>query len=272
MKKFLAFVLILLFIILAWFGWKWYKNTMLCCDNTVQTETKENVPPLTKPVKYGPLVYNWNSDKPVTNDLWLNKKKEIQSADGEGKILRILGPYYKDETNTTSFENLGLARADAVRQMLSDSIAMSRMEIDSKLILNSEDAKTASFGGTILEWKVRNENIQEVDNKTLIYFPYNSTKKLENENINDYLKNIVEQLKNNEKTIDITGHTDNKGDPGYNMKLGLDRAKTIRSILIKLGIAGERISVGTEGENSPIASNDTEEGMEKNRRVELEIN
>ncbi len=69
----------------------------------------------------------------------------------------------------------------------------------------------------------------------------------------------------------LIGHTDNKGRPSYNMKLGLDRAKAIKSILVKLGIASNRISVGTEGENSPIETNDTEKGMEKNRRVELVI-
>jgi len=269
MKKFLALLLFLLFIVLAWFGWQWYKNNILCCETITPIETKENVAP--RVVKFGPLVYDWNSEKPITSKLWPTKKREIQGANGEGKVLRIIGPYYRYESNSTSFKNLGLARADAVRQILSDSIAMDRMEIDSKLIPDSEIAKTAPFGGTVLEWKIRNENIQEVDNKTLIYFPYNSTKKLENENINNYLKSIADNLKSNKKTVSLTGHTDNKGRPGYNMKLGLNRAKAMRRILENLGVERNRISVGTEGENNPITSNDTEEGRQKNRRVELEI-
>ncbi|MCL4134328.1 UNVERIFIED_CONTAM: hypothetical protein GTU68_026011 [Idotea baltica] len=55
------------------------------------------------------------------------------------------------------------------------------------------------------------------------------------------------------------------------MRLGFERAKSIKSILVSLGIADNRISVGTSGENEPLAPNDTEEGMKKNRRVELEI-
>ncbi len=269
MKKFLALLLFLLFIVLAWFSWQWYKNNILCCPITSPIETKENV--TRKVVKFGPLVYDWNSEKPITSSLWPDKKNEIQGANAEGKILRIVGPYYKDEINNTSFENLGLARADAVRQILSDSIVIDRMEIDSKLIPDSEIAKIGSFGGTILEWKIRNENIQEVDNKTLVYFPHNSTKKMENENISNYLKGVADNLKSNEKTVSLTGHTDNKGRPGFNMKLGLNRAKAMKKILVSLGVASNRISVGTEGENNPIASNDTEEGMQKNRRVELEI-
>ena len=269
MKKILALLLVLLFIILAWFSWMWYTNNILCCETPPPAETKEIATP--KVVKFGPLVYDWNSEKPITSSLWPDKKNEIQGADAEGKILRIIGPYYKDEVNNTSFENLGLARADAVRKILSDSIAMDRMEIDSKLMADSEIAKTAHFGGTVLEWKIRNENIQEVDNKTLIYFPYNSTKKLENDNINEYLRNVADNLKTNEKTVSLTGHTDSKGNQGSNMQLGLNRAKSVKKILVTLGIAGNRISVGTEGANNPIASNDTEEGRQKNRRVELEI-
>ncbi|MCL4122501.1 UNVERIFIED_CONTAM: hypothetical protein GTU68_039749 [Idotea baltica] len=55
------------------------------------------------------------------------------------------------------------------------------------------------------------------------------------------------------------------------MTLGLKRAKGIKSILVNLGIEANRISVGTEGENNPITTNDTDEGRQKNRRVELVI-
>ncbi len=269
MKKFLALILFLLFILFAWFGWQWYKNTILCCDDTVQKEVKETVIP--EVVKYGPLVFDWDSGKPITNDLWPDKKNEIQSADAEGKILRIVGPYYKEEINNTTFENLGLARADALKQMLSDSIPIDRMEIDSKLMSNLADAKTKPFGGTILDWKIRNENIKEIDNKVLIYFPYNSSQKLENENITNYLNSVAKSLKDNKKTLTLTGHTDNKGQPAYNKWLGEKRANAIKNILIKLGVGADRISVASQGEAQPIATNDTEDGMQKNRRVELEI-
>ena len=269
MNKILAFLLAIAFIILAWFGWGWYKQNIACCNETVE-EVKEAIVP--EVVKYGPLVYNWNSGKAITNDLWPAKKQEIQSADAEGKTLRIVGPYFKDEVNNTSFENIGLARADAVRQILSDSIPLDRMEIDSKLMDDLDDMKTKPFGGTVLDWEVRNENIKEIDNKTLIYFPYNSTKKLENKNINDYLASVAESLKGNKKTVTLSGHTDNKGKPSYNKRLALNRTKTIKAILVKLGIAADRISTTSFGEEKPIETNDTEEGRQKNRRVELEIN
>jgi len=268
MKKILALLLVIAFIILAWFGWGWYNQNIACCNDTVVEEEEAIIPEV---VKYGPLVYDWDSGKAITNDLWPAKKQEIQSADAEGKILRIVGPYFKGEVNNTSFENIGLARADAVRKILSDSIPLDRMEIDSKLMDNLEDMKTKPFGGTVLNWEVRNENIKEIDNKTLIYFPYNSTKKLENANINNYLASVAESLKGNEKTVALSGHTDNKGNPAYNKRLALNRTKTIKAILVKLGVSADRISTKSYGEEKPIETNDTEEGRQKNRRVELEV-
>ncbi len=265
MKKFLAFLLLLLFIILAWFGWKWYKETILCCNDTIE----ETIAP--KVVKYGPLVFDWNSGKAITNDLWPDKKSEIVSGLADGKILRIVGPYFSNEVNNTTFDDLGLARADAVRQLLLDSISSDKMEIASKLANFLEDAKTKPFGGTVLNWKVRNENIQEIDNKSLIYFPYNSTKKIDNTNINNYLSNVAKTLKGNDKTVTLTGHTDNIGNPPYNKALGMQRALAMKSLLVNLGIDAKRISVNSEGQTQPIETNDTEEGRQKNRRVELEI-
>ena len=199
-------------------------------------------------------------------------KNDILTGFANGKILRIVGPYFKDEENTSSFENMGLARADAVRQLLLDSIALDKMEIDSKLVDYTENAKTTSFGGTEITWAVRNENIQEIDNKALIYFPYNSTQKLDNANINNYLTEVAKKLKGSDNTVTLTGHADNIGNATYNNELALKRASAIKNVLINLGVNAAKIKVESKGQSQPIATNDTEEGRQKNRRVELEIN
>ena len=72
-------------------------------------------------------------------------------------------------------------------------------------------------------------------------------------------------------TIRITGHTDDVGSDEFNQKLSEGRAKAVRSELIKRGIAANRIEADGKGESEPIASNATEEGKAKNRRVEFTI-
>jgi OmpA-OmpF porin, OOP family len=72
-----------------------------------------------------------------------------------------------------------------------------------------------------------------------------------------------------DKNITIEGHTDNIGTNEYNQKLSEKRAKSVRQYLIdKFGINGSRLTAVGYGEEKPIASNDTAEGRQTNRRVE----
>jgi len=71
--------------------------------------------------------------------------------------------------------------------------------------------------------------------------------------------------------LKIEGHTDNVGDPAQNKKSALDRATAVKDALVKAGAPGDRIMVEGVGPERPIASNDSEEGRAKNRRVELTV-
>jgi OmpA-OmpF porin, OOP family len=86
----------------------------------------------------------------------------------------------------------------------------------------------------------------------------------------DEIKKVADFLKEfPEKTVTIAGHTDNIASEEYNQKLSEQRANAIRQFLIdKFGIDGARITTVGYGKTKPIADNDTEEGRQKNRRVE----
>lgn len=71
--------------------------------------------------------------------------------------------------------------------------------------------------------------------------------------------------------IRVEGHTDSKGSNEYNMELSNRRANAVKSLLVQRGIAGSRIEAVGFGKSMPIASNDTEAGRQKNRRVEIKI-
>jgi len=70
---------------------------------------------------------------------------------------------------------------------------------------------------------------------------------------------------------EIAGHTDSLGDGGYNQSLSEERARVVRDYLVVRGVAAGRLTAAGYGESDPIADNDTEEGRERNRRVELRI-
>ena len=71
--------------------------------------------------------------------------------------------------------------------------------------------------------------------------------------------------------VSVGGHTDNTGDAAANKRLSAERAAAVKQALLGGGIAAARITDEGYGPEKPIASNDTEEGRAKNRRVELVV-
>ncbi|MCF6325818.1 MAG: OmpA family protein [Devosiaceae bacterium] len=71
--------------------------------------------------------------------------------------------------------------------------------------------------------------------------------------------------------VNVEGHTDNQGDFGSNLKLSSDRADSVVEALIELGVSSDRLFAVGFGQDRPVADNDTEEGRQQNRRIEIKI-
>jgi outer membrane protein OmpA-like peptidoglycan-associated protein len=74
-----------------------------------------------------------------------------------------------------------------------------------------------------------------------------------------------------EMEIEISGHTDNIGSSESNMKLSKDRAESVRQYLIRKGIEPRRVKSVGYGDTMPVATNETDEGRQLNRRTEVKI-
>lgn len=74
-----------------------------------------------------------------------------------------------------------------------------------------------------------------------------------------------------EMRLGVYGHTDNKGVPANNLKLSKDRAASVMKYLIAKGISADRLESDGYGQTKPIADNGTNDGRQKNRRVEFKI-
>ncbi|MCC5922695.1 MAG: PD40 domain-containing protein [Crocinitomicaceae bacterium] len=137
-----------------------------------------------------------------------------------------------------------------------------------------------SFDLTIDSLSVYNEVRKDVEMEKLkvgtrvvlrnIFFDYDKAN-LRNESISELnkLKRILET--NPTVKVEIGGHTDSRGSEEYNIRLSKDRAHAVVNFLIENGISKDRLTYKGYGKSQPIATNETPEGRQENRRVEFRI-
>ncbi|MDR3226370.1 MAG: OmpA family protein [Prevotellaceae bacterium] len=86
------------------------------------------------------------------------------------------------------------------------------------------------------------------------------------------LQRFATSLQNNPLTnVQVFGHTDNTGSRQVNENLSLARAQSVANDLMSKGVNGQRLAVKGLAYDDPIATNDTEAGRAKNRRVEVYV-
>lgn len=207
--------------------------------------------------------------------------------DNPSKMVDITGHYTSNEKNTSAFPNLGLARANAVKNYFVSHGMSSKMlntygKLNDSLIpdasdlyygplsytINTRDANDSSEADGL---KVLNDEI--VANPLILYFDTASASI--NLNAEQRLKvaKMVRYLdKTDDSSIKSIGHSDNTGDRETNIRLGLDRAEFAKNYLVSNGISSTKINSSSKGPDEPIADNNTEEGKAKNRRVVVTLN
>ena len=70
--------------------------------------------------------------------------------------------------------------------------------------------------------------------------------------------------------VEISGYTDNTGDPAANLQLSQHRADAVKNVLVQSGVNPSMLMAKGYGSANPIASNDTADGRFQNRRIEYQ--
>lgn len=135
---------------------------------------------------------------------------------------------------------------------------------------NFDIPKTAAYQEVVKDVQLKNFT---VGNKIIlknVFFDFDkSTLRPESYAELDRLVKLLNDYPN--LKIEISGHTDSKGSDDYNLKLSQDRAAVVVNYLISKGIDKGRLKSAGYGETKPIATNDTDDGRQMNRRTEFEI-
>lgn len=228
---------------------------------------------------------DFNLITPVSDSvtLGINRLKDFLVQNPNQKI-QITGYATSDEKNTTEFENLGLARAESVKNyFVSMGIPKEKFSTDGKIIdrwkmsadtlLGPAEYKFLSIDtpATNDNWSSLKDSINA--NPLVLYFDTNqknnqltAAEKAKISAIQRYLENVPNAQ------LSAIGHTDNVGSPDNNMILGQARADFAKNYLVQKGIKESQISSQSKGQNEPVADNATAEGRAKNRRTVITIN
>jgi len=103
-----------------------------------------------------------------------------------------------------------------------------------------------------------------------IYFAKNSDKILDEETAK--LKELGDMLKADQShSLQITGYSCDWGTSRNNLRMGLKRANMVKAKLLLQGVPANRLTTITQGEESPLVPNTSEDNRKKNRRVEIKV-
>ncbi len=226
-----------------------------------------------EPVNEYPLAFLWMNPKPFTGDGLQAKVDSIMALSNGTDILEITGLYYEGET--TAGQNIGLERAREVREAFFGDLPEDRIRLRARADENVAFAQDHYFQAAQFEWisteETVSETVEELADRIIIRFPYNSVEKDYDPDVDEYLQKLADRVETTGESVRLTGHTDNTGTPEYNMDLGMRRAQQIRLILINQGVPADQITVESKGETQAVAPNATDEGRHENRRVEVRL-
>ena len=250
-----------------------------------------------------PLLFRWSSYAIPLDSGFPDLIEAILASKSEDKILQLTGSYYPTE-NSSEVEDLGFARASEVKKLLLEHISEDRIRIASEAMLITSVPQDSLIQAVHFEWvdadgstivsesngaatdevllttetedhtptassSSENNSSASTSDYFVKYFPYSADRMSANQNA--FLDDLANRLMTNQENILIRGHTDSEGDKEQNFKVGLRRAKKIRDLLMERGVPRKQIETTSQGEDAPIATNDTQKGREKNRRIELFI-
>lgn len=104
----------------------------------------------------------------------------------------------------------------------------------------------------------------------VVYFP-NDKDQFYQESWTNIQKAVQFWKAHPQTSVLLAGYTDSNADDAYNRALSTRRAKRVMNVLVKQGVAQDQIEMRYFGEENPVATNDTAEGRQRNRRTEIQI-
>jgi len=281
--------------LMLWMGgstyWHVCKIKQLCDGPTEDPVSNYVVPPLSI-VDAGMLDLsspsNFGFKKSVAEPNYYNVKKQLDSLASYLKVnptrkTTVTGLYSSIEQNPTTFADLGLARADALKQYLvKTGVPAAQLAIASRMVdltFSADDSTHGmEFGFVGLEIPKTEQALADAEVHTTVfesidlYFPSGSADYIKTTENDKFLAEAKKFLVENKKEkLLLTGHADNVGPDNSNLILSKKRAANALRTFKKEGIPASQLIIDAKGESEPKTTNDTPEGRRANRRVSVVV-
>jgi len=252
-------------------GWKMCTDYSTCCsDGAIGAVDDGSAIGAMSLCAQGLLCFNDDSCEVSVGEDWEPYRDSLVRQMGDASYLSVVGLYNNGEQYDGSFSNLGACRAEAIKALFAEA-DMDRITTSSNLSVGHNLSIGERYRLAIDDKGASSSGSGNVGASAVIYFPYNSTRKLDNSEIEDYLRGVARSIKAGGGRVALVGHTDDKGRADQNEILGQRRANVVMDYLLGQGLLRSQVSADSEGESQPVASNTTAVGRAKNRRVELKI-
>ncbi|MBL4653606.1 MAG: OmpA family protein [Flavobacteriales bacterium] len=214
---------------------------------------------------------------------------ELFIVDDQGNIIRTATI---DKKGTFVFENLPTDKnytfrmdgedvsLDEIQVLIknADGDYMMTIKKDERADFDFQFLPNDQYGLALVEYSdegtlvVLSLEEKEVVKEAFDHLEYNHGSAIISQRSHKALDELAQLLKNHTTwNLVLDGHTDDSGGDISNLALSQRRAEAVKRRLVEDGIDASRIIVKYHGESVPIADNSTEEGRQKNRRVEMEI-
>ncbi len=228
-----------------------------------------------------------NAAFPVVPEALRNQFQEIKTYldKNPNKAIEVTGLYTAADDKPSSYDNLGVARAENTKLQLlkvgvKEAQVLTKGQLSNRALATFEDKLTGVIAAKITELpkpavKEKEVALKDIEDQIkaapkTVYFQTNSSKIIKTADLKQYVENLKVYLKANPgKKIRVIGHTDNIGSPIKNKELGLKRAIYVKEYLTGNGINQNQVRASSEGPDKPIADNNTTEGRKRNRRVDI---
>lgn len=197
------------------------------------------------------------------------------------KKLTIIGYYHPSEVNGSKWPDLGIARAEGIKQYYIDlGIPAASLATKSELqndIRFSPDSLAGGIGfafGTLVptteDALAEAQKYQGLFKPLDLYFNVGSTDYIQTDDNHKFVEEARKYLAaNKDKKLVLTGHTDNTGTQAGNLELSQKRADEVKRQLVSAGLPQDQLTTAAKGQTAPKESNNTAEGRSANRRVEI---